>query len=398
MDKTQAKYDNHITHKEYDILYALSIITSVILAGVSEAVIKCEKFHGPPLCIQQGGAASRQVQKPQGQAQGQGLAQAQQPQPEINSKWMNTFMNLAGIVNDKLHTIFENVSIHAIDTVEEYALGDLGTKQSDKKILEQLQIKTMVLGKMTRDPEVQKALKDLAEELSILSIQMLDTMKPTIDRMTDKAFETLNRSATKATEGIMNTGMNIIVSTISLIPIYGGIISLIASFLRGFNSAMLSAAPGVEFSTEAFFTALNTSIRMLQDFLKVQPRLTQEANAVRTAVQNIIPSASDISAFTRKGRELGNAYALSAAKNPLSSINKSLSAAKNPLSSINKSLSAAKNPLSAANTLSKVNPLKLKQQGGRAKIQRKIQHITKRLKHTINRFTNNRRFTKKFMR
>jgi hypothetical protein len=396
-------------------LYSLSIITSIILAGVSEAVKKCEMFPGPPLCIQQGGGAKAPTQ--QASVQQASLQQApikapvgQQQQAEINSKWLNTFMHLAGIINDKFHNVFENVSINALDNVEHYILGDLGTKQLDKGILEQLQNKTMILGRMTRDPEVQKALKDIAEELSILGIQMLDTMKPTIDRMTDRSIETLNRTATRGAKGIMNTGMNIIEALLGEIPVAGGIIALVLAFLRGFNTAMLTSAPGIEFSTEAFFTAFNTSIKMLQDFLKVQPRLTQEANAVRTAVQNIIPSSKDISDFANKGQELGNTYAknaLSTANSLSSAIEQPLTKVKNPLSDVKNPLSDVKNPLSdVKNPLSDVkNPLtnkklKKKQDGGRANVQRRIQHITKRLKNTINRFTNNnkKRFTKKIIR
>ena len=427
--------ENHIPQTDYDILYSLSIISSIILAGVSEAVKKCEMFPGPPLCIQHGGSTKAPVQQasvkqasvkqapvqqapvkqapvqqapvqqaPIKQAPVQQAPVKQEQQAVINSKWLNTFMHLAGTINDKFHNVFENVSINALDNVEHYILGDLGTKQLDKGILEQLQNKTMILGKMTRDPQVQKALKDMAEELSILGIQMLDTMKPTIDRMTDRSIETLNRTATRGAKGIMNTGMNIIEALLGEIPVAGGIIALVMAFLRGFNTAMLTSAPGIEFSTEAFFTAFNTSIKMLQDFLKVQPRLTQETNALRTAVQNIIPSSKDISEFANKGQELGNTYAknaLSKAKSLSSVIEQPLSAA-NSLSSVKNPLSSVKNPLSAANPLSGVkNPLKLKQDGGRANIQRRIHHITKRLKNTINRFTtnnNHKRFTKKFRR
>jgi hypothetical protein len=384
MNSSQYKSQSHIPQTDYDILYSLSIISSIILAGVSEAVKKCEMFPGPPLCIQQGGGPKAPVQQAPVQA-----PVGQQQQAAINSKWLNTFMHLAGTINDKFHNVFENVSINALDNVEHYLLGDLGSKQLDKGILEQLQNRTMILGKMTRDPEVQKTLKEMAEELSILGIQMLDTMKPTIDRMTDRSIETLNRTATRGAKGIMNTGMNIIEALLGEIPIAGGIIALVMAFLRGFNTAMLTSAPGVEFSTEAFFTAFNTSIKMLQDFLKVQPRLTQEANAVRTAVQNIIPSSNDISNFANKGQELGNEYA----KNALSSAKSLSSAIEQPLSSVKNPLSSVKNPLTSVK-----NPLKKKQDGGRANVQRRIQHITKRLKNTINRFTNinNKRFTKKF--
>ena len=424
MDTNQATYT---PERKYDIIYALSIITSVILAGVSEAAIKCEKFKGPPLCIQQGGATrqgsvQRQGQGPaQGQRQGpaQGQQQQQGPgqmQPEINSIWLNSFMNLVGVINDKLNNIFENVSINAINTVEKYTIGDLGTKQLDKKLLEELQIKSMILGKMTRDPEVQKAMKDMAEELSIISIQMLDTMKPAIDRLTDRAIDTLNRTTSKGSKAIMNTGMNIIEALLGEIPVAGGIIALVMAFMRGFNMAMLTAAPGVELSTDEFFTALHTSIKMAQDFVQSQKKINNDINALKTSIENIIPSASDINAFANKGQELGNAYALNevkspfvgvktpfeGVKSPFDGVKSPLIDVKNPLSAANP-LSSVKNPLSVANPLSdvkkplsKANPLKkVKQDGGRAKIQRKIQHITKRLKNTINTFTNNNILTNK---
>lgn len=390
------------TQQSSELLYAFSILTSVILAGVSEAVLKCSNNPGPPLCgLKQTGGSVKPAPVLSTVAvpaplPGAKLAPVPLSAPVpwqdlINSEWLNTFMKLANVINDKLHNVVENVAMNAIDKVETYALGDLGTKQFGQSVLEHLQNKTLILEQMTRDPAVQKTIKDMAEELSILGIQVLDTAKPAIDKIMAKSLDTIKKSAATGAKGLFDAGLNTIVSTISLIPVYGGIIALVIAFLRGFNSAMLTAAPGIEFSTEAFFTALFTGIKLLQTFLKIQPKITQQADAIRMAVQNMNPATAVIKEFERKGQAFGNEYAAKAvgAEQALQQFKNIGNTASGAVSGVaNKTVSGV-----VSGAVSGAVGKKLKQDGGRAnmqkriQIQKRIQHITQRLRQKINKFT-----------
>jgi hypothetical protein len=326
-------------------------------------------------------------------AQGQylGLGQEQDPGVILNqakSRWVNTFTRLAEAISDTLYNVVENSAAAVLQNVEYQILGDLGENPSQGTILDKLQSSQLIIGQMTKDPEVQEAIKGLAEEVAILSIQMLDTVKPTVDRITDKALESLNNVADKATKGLINTGLNIVEAILGEIPVAGGVIALIVAFVRGFNTAMLAAAPGVEFSAESFFTAIITALNMVQLFSVEQAKIIKKVETVKNSIDNLAPMAilnpsrETLQAFEQKGQAYGQQISQAGAD----IVTRRITKPRLPTTNLP--------PPAPAAAVNLPPPNATKQMGG-ANIRNRIKQVTQRLKHTLHRFLNINRHRQK---
>ena len=409
--------DNFSQKMTQDILYAYSIIISSLLIGISNAVRTCSQN---PHCIKKGGArtkvqANRAPPAAPAALAPAALAPAAALAPPAHSIWLGTFMKLANTINTSLHNAFEIVSTKMLDNALHYTVGDLGKKPLNESILERLQNNTLILAQMTRDPEVQKALSEWSEQVAVLSLQMLETAKPTIDLMTEKAIDSLKQIGTKSGRGIMNVCLNVLDALIGEIPIAGGIITLILAFMRGINSAMLAAAPGVQFNVEYLMRAFNTSLQMLQVFNSQQANVLQKTNAVKSALNKLdMPLANnirqlDIQTFENAGRKEGQKYVQEAlASGPASASAKVLAPkvlASGPASAkvLAPGPASAKvlapGPASAKVLAPKVlapGPKPPAKRGG-ANIRKTIQSVTRRLKNTIHRFVHAKIKTRKHL-
>jgi hypothetical protein len=225
---------------------------------------------------------------------------------------------------------------------------------------------------MTRDPVVQAALREWVEEMGVLNIQLVDMAKPTIDRLITELVDATNSAAVKATQGIISTTFNIVEAAIAEIPVAGGIIDLVLDFMRGFNAATQAAGPIVEFSTEAFFTALRTVFTTLAIVKEKSEDIQRAVNKVQGAVNEGIAASGAASGaataavldnFEQKGKEAGEEY-------------------------VNRVL--AKVPTVEKSVMAKGGGAHVKH---RASIQKRIKQVTKRLRRTIQTFM---RKTKKY--
>jgi hypothetical protein len=426
--------DNFSQKMTQDILYAYSIIISSLLIGISNAVRTCSQN---PHCIKKGGARTK-VQANRGPPAPPAPPAALAPAalapaapapaalaPPAHSIWLGTFMKLANTINTSLHNAFEIVSTKMLDNALHYTVGDLGKKPLNESILERLQNNTLILAQMTRDPEVQKALSEWSEQVAVLSLQMLETAKPTIDLMTEKAIDSLKQIGTKSGRGIMNVCLNVLDALIGEIPIAGGIITLILAFMRGINSAMLAAAPGVQFNVEYLMRAFNTSLQMLQVFNSQQANVLQKTNAVKSALNKLdMPLANnirqlDIQTFENAGRKEGQKYvqeALASGPKVLAPGPKVLAPGPKVLAPGAKVLApgpASAKVLASGPASAKVlapgpkglapgpkglapGPKPPAKRGG-ANIRKTIQSVTRRLKNTIHRFVHAKIKTRKHL-
>jgi hypothetical protein len=245
---------------------------------------------------------------------------------------------------------------------------------------------------------------------------MLSTVKPQINTIMKQALDTLNQTADKSAKGLIDAGLNFSTSLIGNLPVAGGIISLVMAFLRGFNDAATASSPGVRFSVGSFITAFNTVLKMIQDLNGASATLTKNASNLVDAINGLkvpslnvpslnvpslnvpalnvpslkapalnvpslnvpslnVPSLNvpSISQFKQRGEEQAKQLLSSAIKNPLQSV------ANTSLSDVaNKGLESV-----------------VKQRGG-ANVRKKISHITRRLKNTLNRFIRGNSRTRKY--
>jgi hypothetical protein len=356
-------------HYNLDGLYVLSVIASIMLAGFAEAANKCDKYKdNNPLCI----PTEEVIYRPTVRGGGRELDEVDKRLVESathsmdtgNTALFGTFMNLVQAVNGKLFTIVENTSkaVAGIKNAPQLKQDITGFFDENKEVIKQ----------MTRDPVVQAALREWVEEMGVLNIQLVDMAKPTIDRLITELVDATNSAAVKATQGIISTTFNIVEAAIAEIPVAGGIIDLVLDFMRGFNAATQAAGPIVEFSTEAFFTALRTVFTTLAIVKEKSEDIQRAVNKVQGAVNEGIAASGAASGaataavldnFEQKGKEAGEEY-------------------------VNRVL--AKVPTVEKSVMAKGGGAHVKH---RASIQKRIKQVTKRLRRTIQTFM---RKTKKY--
>jgi hypothetical protein len=361
-------------HYNLEGLYVLSVIASIMLAGFAEAANKCDKYKdNNPLCI----PSDEVIYRPMVGGVGRELAEVDKRLVESathamdtsNTAMLGTFMNLVQAVNGKLFTIVENTSkaLAGIKNIPQLKQDITGFFDENKEVIKQ----------MTRDPVVQAALREWVEEMGVLNIQLVDMAKPTIDRLITEIVDATNDAAVKATQGIISTSFNIAEAAIAEIPVAGGIIDLVLDFMRGFNSATQAAGPIVEFSTEAFFTALRTVFTTLAIVKEKSEDIQRAANKVQGAVENIgqavrLPVLEN---FEQKGKQAGQDYVNSLMPKVE---NAAVKALEKPVS-----VGGAKNRVTATHRTTAKHRATAKK---RANVQKRIKHVTRRLRKTLQAF------------
>ena len=332
---------------EKNILYDFSTFIASIVTGILLAV----KSNSKKLNLQRGGVGESVPATASTSA-----TTAKKDNLTEPDGWMQSFFVVVDKINKTLLNSANNLAIKTVDGIVQHTLGDLG-KDPKETILDKLNYATNILSQMANDPEVQEALTGLSQQLTAMSLQTLGTVQPQINQILEKAVDTLNQTANKSAKGLMDSGMNFVTSLIGNIPVYGGIVSLVMAFLRGFNDAAYAASPGVKLSSDSFVTAFNTALKMIQDFNEAANALGNKIDIVSTAVRGLSTSAASI---------------------PTS--------IKIPVSVPVPALPVPALPVPA---------LPVPKQNGGAKLRKRINHITRRLKKTIHRFINNKKFTRK---
>lgn len=239
--------------------HANTKILSSILSGVADATLKCMDYPG---CI-----------KGQGQVQAQQQAQQQQVQAQTGGLGLTDIGTFGANVIDYVETtIILIIKILAVftDTIapvlEEAIFGDLANKPWDEiapKITRILNEKKDYYDKMSRDPEIQQALKEWAEAYATIGIQTTEAIRPSINLMIDEAMEMLFSAGSRASRGVINTTLNLTEAAIGEIPVAGGIIDLVLAIIRGVNDGLLAASPPIKFGLEAAGTGYNTAKKVI---------------------------------------------------------------------------------------------------------------------------------------
>ena len=220
----------------------LHILSSVfktltsIFGGSSAGISRCIDNPGPPICVEPKGASK---------TGGQG-----QTDTSLGNRVQLLFYDLA----NKMMPVFDKV-----------VFGPGGANLEDAKV--NLDKKLKLLEDMTNDPEMQEALRKWAESYAVLGVQTIDAVRPSIDLVTDEAWDTFSEVSSRSAVGAINTGLNFTEAALGEIPVMGGIIALVMAFMRGMNAAMLAAAPAVQSGVEVT-GALSKTIPKVADGIK----------------------------------------------------------------------------------------------------------------------------------
>jgi len=313
------------------MVHANTKILSSILAGVTAAALKCMKYPG---CIDtQGSATQGQGSATQGQGsatQGQGPAtQGRGPAtqgPVIATQTGGLGITDVGTYGANVITYIETTIILIVkiigvfsDTIapvlEETVFGDLANKPWEEiapKITGIIKEKKDYLDKMSRDPEIQQALKEWAEAYATIAIQTTEAIRPSLNLMIDEALETLSEAGSRAATGDINLGLNLTEAAIGEIPVAGGIIDIVLAIIRGVNQGFRAASPTIQFGLEAAGTGYNTANKVIGIVNEGKQRVEDAAQSLQKLTdkfKNIGKlSETTLNNVTSIGKQMGQTF------------------------------------------------------------------------------------------
>jgi hypothetical protein len=95
-----------------------------------------------------------------------------------------------------------------------------------------------VLKELSTNPATREAIREIAEAIGISMIEIMEQIKPELDKVTDEAIAMIDQVAEKSARGTMATGVSVAQAFLAEIPWVGGIIDFFLAIGKGFNSLM----------------------------------------------------------------------------------------------------------------------------------------------------------------
>ena len=95
-----------------------------------------------------------------------------------------------------------------------------------------------VLNEISDNPATREAVKEIAEAIAITAVEILEEIRPELNKITDQSLEMLQEVGDKSVRGATATGIALSKAAISEIPFVGGVINLMLALGKGFNVVM----------------------------------------------------------------------------------------------------------------------------------------------------------------
>ena len=186
-------------------------------------------------------------------------------------KWSSAYLNF---MLDYLLNMTGNSALTSKDLTWENLSPEL-----NKKIL----LLSGVLGQLANNPASRAAIKEIANAFGIASVELLEELKPNIDKITDKMMDMTDEIAKKSASGATKTGVSVAQAAVAEIPIIGGIIDLIIALGKGFNSVMAVFRVFVEKGEPVGI-----------DMAKAAKQTYNKANLEKKRIENAVDEAKNI--------------------------------------------------------------------------------------------------------
>ena len=177
-----------------------------------ETVLVSSKSLGP-------GTMEGEFKKGLGKAKNMGIAAF-----KTGVKWSEEF------INDMIDLSME---LSGQGKILETPLDQL-SPELNKKLL----VIAGVLKELSTNPATREAIREIAEAIGISMIEIMEQIKPELDKVTDEAIAMIDQVAEKSARGTMATGVSVAQAFLAEIPWVGGIIDFFLAIGKGFNSLM----------------------------------------------------------------------------------------------------------------------------------------------------------------
>lgn len=92
------------------------------------------------------------------------------------------------------------------------------------------------LDAMAKNPEVVRAVRDIGMSLSLMGIDLIDAVQPSLEEIASKGWESLEKIGSTSVKGGVDTGVAFAQAMLAEIPVVGGIIDLMIAGGKGLNN------------------------------------------------------------------------------------------------------------------------------------------------------------------
>ena len=259
--------------------------------------------------------------------------------------------------------------------------ANMNPEEASKNLHEMIDRQSAFLVRVSEDPELLEKLEEWAKMSAEVGVQVLATVRPTLDEMLEEFWEATNSVVTKSVRAGINTGFNIGKTAASAIPVAGGMIVLFISFVQGVNEGMLAGAPAVKAGTKNTIKASQIGNKVRGDTDAQLKRVKKAGDELKAAI-NVPVDTNITNKMEEAGRKMGKDVVKDAVKNEQTNAMRNVKAQTNAMDKL------VNNPQS--NT---------KVGGGKLVtphlLRKRILESSKRLEKTIKRFTRGRRISKR---
>ena len=95
-----------------------------------------------------------------------------------------------------------------------------------------------VLKELSTNPATKEAVKEIAKATGTTLVEIMEEIKPELDKVTDEALVLIKNVADKSARGATSTGVSVAQAVLAEIPWVGGIIDFFLALGKGYNSLM----------------------------------------------------------------------------------------------------------------------------------------------------------------
>ena len=157
----------------------------------------------------------------------------------------------------------------------------------NKKLL----IAAGTMREMSTNPIAKEAIRELAEAIGVTIIEIMEQIKPEVDKVADQSVLLVEGVADKFTKGTANTAISVVQAFLAEIPWVGGIIDLFIAIGKGFNTLMGTYAIFME-KTDPMILTTAQGIKNTED------KVVEGKNRIEGAVNNAKDKINQISNMT----------------------------------------------------------------------------------------------------
>ena len=133
-----------------------------------------------------------------------------------------------------------------------------------------------VLKELSENPATREAVKEIAQAVAISMLEIMEEIKPELNKITDEALEMLDEMATKSVKGATRTAMGVAQSFIAVIPWIGGMINFVLAIGKGFNALM-------EVYKIYMYRSTDMGIQGVETYIKTENTINKGKNRIEGA-------------------------------------------------------------------------------------------------------------------